>query len=314
MSRALEKTLKELSDAIAKGAAFQRGTQVLPFDLDRDYESAEALVLQEEWPFVRTDFELSHAQPGGCSMVAYRENKLAGFFSAHAFGKIGYLDMMIIAPEFRRKGVARPLYISTMHGLANNGMQSYVVHTTNDSARIISLLGFAKTTTDFTLLVRDPLNSPRGTMQECDPDELINIEENQLIDLDATIFGQRRESWIRFLRAQPQTKFAGIKESDDALSAALWLRPRRNGAYCIDGCVYRKLEDLGALVQQVVEKFSDRSLECFVTTNSYLHETLVAAGFEQPEFFRAIGPLVEWHKGNIEGMAPRDKVQCLMWL
>ncbi len=292
-------------------------TEIIPFDFSRDFAAVEKLVLQEEWPFLRSDFELSHAQPGGCSNVAYQDGKLAGFFTTHSFGKIGYLDMMIVAPEFRRLGVARPLYMKTMKHLAKNGMISYVVHTTNDSARIMSIVGFKKTNTSFTLLRREPHDQEIQNLCPVSQTNVYQLDADsaqELIELDERIFGITRQHWIRTILSQPETLVYGFRRENGRLSAALWLRPRRENAMCLDGCIYSSLEELGSLIRHVTTLHFNKRLECFASTYSYVHGLLEGLGFEQPNFFRAIGPLVEWHKGKVGNVGTAVNVQCLMWL
>ena len=87
---------------------------VEPMDLARDYAEIDRLFLAEQWPFLRSDLEVSHAQPGAVAFVARRAGAFAGFFATHPFGRVAYLDMMIVAPGFRRSGACRALYVATI--------------------------------------------------------------------------------------------------------------------------------------------------------------------------------------------------------
>lgn len=122
-----------------------------PLDLDQHWPEVEHLLREEEWPFVRADLEVGHAQPvdGAC----------AGFFAAHRFGSVGYLDMMIVAADHRHGTVAQALYLVGTDALAETS--GTVVHSTNDSARIIRLLGFSPGQT-FSLLARAGVGEPRA--------------------------------------------------------------------------------------------------------------------------------------------------------
>ena len=137
------------------GELFSGSPDLQPMDLDRDWADVERLLIQEEWPFLRSDIEVSHRQPGATSIVARKDGAFAGFFITHAFGNTGYLDMMVIDSEFRKRSIARPLYFRTLKALKKKGIQSFVVHTTNDSSRLIRLLGF-KPGGSYTLLTREP--------------------------------------------------------------------------------------------------------------------------------------------------------------
>src|SRR5262245_20409235 len=108
--------LKTLSGTFLSGHP-----ELLPVDLERDYPDIERLFLSDKWPFLRSDVELSHAQPKATGFVARKDGRFAGFFLTHAFDDVGYLDMMIVAPDFRGAGIARPLYFHTVKALRAKG-------------------------------------------------------------------------------------------------------------------------------------------------------------------------------------------------
>jgi GNAT superfamily N-acetyltransferase len=285
------------------------GSAVEPLDLNRDYADVDALLAAEEWPFLRSDLEVSHAQPRAAAFVARRREQFAGFFATHAFGHVGYLDMMIVAPAFRRRGVARPLYLQTIAALERQGIEGWAVHTTNESAPIIERLGFTPGLT-YSLLRRAP-----RTVEAARDDELAwlgSADREVIVAADAAVFGRERGPWITALLRQPQTRFIG-RRSGDRLAAALCLRPRRNGAYCLDLVSAADDRDAGALVDAVLRRFDANRLECFVRCGSALEARLLASGFEVPAFFHAIGPLVEWRKGRTGGIGDSERMQCLSW-
>jgi GNAT superfamily N-acetyltransferase len=291
----LTRALKSLS-----GGAFLSGhPDLAEMDLDRDFPEIDRLFTQEEWPFLRADLEVSHAQPRATAIVARKDGAFAGFFATHAFGDVGYLDMMIIDARFRGKGIARPLYFRTLRELRRKGVRSFVVHTTNDSSRLIRLLGFRPGQT-FTLLARDPVG--KGDPAPADPPK-----RDDLVRLDADVFGRARPEWIDALLAQPSTRFSG------ADGASVCLRARKNGAVCLDMANALTFEPLGPLVDSVLARHADRRIECFVRTGSELHRLLESRGFAVPEFFRPIGPLVEWRKGPVGDVGASSRVQCLSW-
>jgi GNAT superfamily N-acetyltransferase len=285
------------------------GPRLDRLDLERDFSDIDDLLAAEEWPFVRSDLEVSHAQPRGAAFVARKDERFAGFFAAHAFGDVAYLDMMIVAPAFRRRGVARPLYFQTVRELERQGVRGYVVHTTHDSARLIRLLGFRPGLT-YTLLRREPRED-----RPVDDERLVWLgpsDREAVVGLDAAVFGRPRPAWIHALMKQRGTRFAGWRERDRLL-AFVCLRPRRGGAYCLDLVSATDDTALDALVEAVWRRFDMNRLECFARVGSRLEARLVAAGFEVPPFFDAIGPLVEWRKGRTEGAGDSERMSCLSW-
>lgn len=291
-----------------------RGLVIQPLDLNRDYPEIDRSFVQEEWPFLRSDLELSHRQPSATSFVARKDGRFAGFFMTHAFGHIGYLDMLIIAPEFRKRGVARPLYFSAIHGLGAKGIRAFVVHTTNESAPMIKFLGFSAGST-FSLLRREPIQNPEKSPMRRVPGGLIPLgpeSRDELVSLDAHVFGMKREPWIDGLLDQADNRLLGWRR-DDKLVASACLRPRRNSARCLDSANAYQTDDLEALVREVVELHPDIRLECFARTNSPMHRLLEQRGFIVPDFFKAIGPLIEWRQGDTGSVGLSERVQTLNW-
>jgi hypothetical protein len=309
MLERLRTGLKKLSGTLSDGMLFSGRPELLPMDLDRDFKEIDHLLKQEEWPLLRSDLELSHDQPKATAYVARKEGDFAGFFMTHHFGEVGYLDLMIITKAFRRKAVARPLYFKTIRELKRKGIRSLVLHTTNDSARIIRLLGFKKGQT-YTLLARDPQVITEDLSQ--DVTLLDSNSRDSIIDLDARVFGTARPEWIDGILKRPVNTLYGIKH-DDKLSATLCLRPRENDAYCLDLANSENQRDLQRLVDGVLAHHANHRLECIVKTDGALHRHLLSRGFFIPDFFKSIGPLTEWKKGKTGNIGTSDHMQCLSW-
>jgi hypothetical protein len=192
------------------------GATLSLLDLDRDYPEIERLPASGQWPFLRSDLEVSHRQPGATAFVARKEGSFGGFFLTHTFGHVGYLDMMITAREVRKRGVARPLYFRTVRELKRKGVRSFVVHTTNDSARLIRLLGF-RPGRSFTLLARDP-----GAAEA--PGELVDAppaRRAEVVELDREAFGMARPEWINALLREPSTRCRGLEREGRLVVMAL---------------------------------------------------------------------------------------------
>jgi hypothetical protein len=303
--------LKKFSGWVSEGRWLSGHPDLEPLDLDRDFPEIERLFALEEWPFLRSDLEISHAQPWATARIAKKDGHFAGFFATHHFGTVGYLDMMIIAPEFRRAGVARPLYFATVRALRAKGVRSLVVHTTNDSARLIRLLGF-RPGQRFVLLRREGVEGA-GHAPSHDEGiaELGRGHRAALLDLDERVFGLRREAWLDALLAQPDTRFLGLVQGGN-LRASLCLRPRREGAAALDLLNADDPGDLARLVRAVARAES-RRLECFALEGSSLSHLLVEIGFLVPDFFQPIGPLVEWRNGPTGQAGRSPRLQSLSW-
>jgi hypothetical protein len=305
--------IKRWSAELTDGMLFSGNPEIRQLDLDRDFHEIERLLRHEEWPFTRYDFEVSHRQPKTVALGAWKDNRFAGFFTTHHFGDVGYLDMMIMDPAFRGSSIARPLYFKTMRQLEQAGMKSFVVHTTNDSARIIGLLGFKQTEINFTLLTRNALDHDKPPADSGPIRRLSEADIDSIVELDAAVFGTRRPDWINALIKFGNGMFFGLTEQQN-LQAVICLRPRQDNAVCLDICAANDWTHLQQLISHVLEEHSNSKIECFAKTNSELHKFLVHRGFSVPEFFLDIGPLAQWHRGQKHNLGTGSKVQCLMWL
>ena len=284
--------------------------EILELDLERDYAGIDQLLEQEEWPFSRSDLEVSHEQPKATSFVARQGDKLEGFFTTHNFLDIGYLDMMVVQPGFRKLGVARKLYLATMEALRRKGINALVVHTTRDSFPLIRFLKF-KQGCSFTLLA---LDQQEASPARCRCRRLSQADDPALLDLDALVFGARREAWLGSLTAKKEIPFYGVFSEEGNLQASLCLRPRRGGAVCIDAANALSLGPLLEVTDFVLAQHPHQRIECFARTDSDYHHALLERGFAVPEFFTRIGPLVEWRKGEVGRVGASEKIRCLVWL
>ncbi len=301
--------LKRLSGVVSDGMLFSGRPHIVAMDLERDFPEIDRIFQQEEWPFVKSDLEVSIEQPRAAAYVARKAGKFAGFFAAHDFGDVGYLNMMIIAQDFRNKGVARPLYFRVIRELKNRGIKSLALYATRDSTRIVRLLGFHRGQT-FTLLAKDP--------NQHEPDTSVTLEElsykhlDEIVNLDAAVFGVARPAWVGSLLRRRSNQFYGVRE-DGRLLASVCIRPRKDDALCIDMTNATDFQYLDRLLGGVLSRYRNRSVMCFVKTDGKLHEYLVDRGFSIPGFFEPVGPLTEWTKGNIRNVGRSNLVQCLSW-
>jgi GNAT superfamily N-acetyltransferase len=293
LMRALTKV--EKFRALVPGAV-----EVLPLDLERDWGEIEALMRAEEWPFLRGDLELGEAQTHGASFIARKDGKFAAFFTTFMFGHIGYLDMLIIRPEFRSQGVGRPLYFRAVEALQQMGASGLLCHSTNDSARLIKILGFTPGRS-FTMYVREPGPSPDGPT-------LTAVDVARYQALDTEIFGTARTAWTHHLANDPDVDIVGYG------SAVVALRPKVGG-YTLDQFLAPDEADIAPIVDGIIAKHGNtNTLMVSCTTGGALESVLKARGFVVPDFFVPIGPLVEWREGQTDSVGRSALIQSVLWL
>lgn len=282
-------------------------------DLDRDWPGIERLLKIEEWPFIRADLEISHSQDRAIGLVVRVGDQVKGFFTVHNFGDIAYLDMIILEQGMRRKvAVSRELWKEAKRRIKEKGLKAMLAHCTNDSSPLLRFLGFRRSER-FTLVRRDET----ATRPTEIVDSLARLGSNdleQLIELDAQVFGMRREAWIRGLLAQDSTTFIGDFDQDK-LMASLCLRQRQDNALCLDGANSLDYDRLASLIDRTVAAMPHKKFECFVRTDSRLHHHLLAQGFYVPEFFKPIGPLDELSKGPVDRLLePTPHMYTMSWM
>ena len=192
--------------------------------------------------------------------------------------------------------------------MKRKGLRKFVVHTTNDSFPLIRFLRF-RPGPSFTLLAR---SKTRATKEETAQVRQLGPRDiDGLVRVDAATFGCPRPHWIRTMLNHPEVVCYGLFDSKGEPRAALCLRPRKEGALCLDA-IGGSDEELATLVDYVSARHPRNCLECFVRTDSTFHRYLISDGFEVPTFFKEIGPLVEWRKGDTGHLGAQK--MTLSWL
>ena len=182
---------------------------------------------REEWPFVRQDVR-SVPRAAFVDVLRRAQRRPVRGVLHHAQLRMHRLSGHDDHPSGVSPGrVARPLYFKTINAMRRKGLRGQVVHTTNDSARLIRLLGF-RPGDSFTLLVRDPGRwmQMRRTLWPW------VWRTNPLSSTWTQSFGQRRP-WIGAMLRQGEAHFYGVRK-DSWLVAMLALRPRWDSALCLD--------------------------------------------------------------------------------
>jgi hypothetical protein len=263
----------------------------------------------EEWPFVRADFEVSETQPRAVAFVARAGEEILGFFTAHHFDDVAYLDMVVIRADRRRDVLlAHDLWQATRRAMHAQGFTGFVAHCTRTTAPVVRLLGYAPG------LVFSLMRKGEAPERAAQPLERLGPAAlGALVDLDAQVFGTRREHWLRTLLNQTSTRFHGRFEGD-RLVASVCVRTRRENALCLDACNAIDIDALDALLTDVWAAYPDKRLECFVRHGSDLQPLLEGHGFEVPAFFREIGPLVEYRLGAAGELGLGPHTRTLSWI
>lgn len=281
-----------------------------PMDLDRDWAGIEHLLAIEEWPFIRDDFEVSHEQPRAIAIVVRHQGVVRGFFTAHHFEDIGYMDMIIMDASVRRNVmVLGHLFRRVGKELSQRRFRGEVGHMLPEALLLLRPLGY-KPGIEFALMRREAVSTEPGPSIDAMP--FTDLDE--VIALDTSLFGVSRAQWLTSLMRRPTSRIFSRKDSNGDLAASLCLRERRENSLCLDSCNSRDFAPLKALIDEVITAFPHRRLECFVRKGTDLEAHLIASGFRIPPFFEKIAPLLEARRGDLDSVGLGPFVRSLNWL
>ncbi|WP_154857019.1 GNAT family N-acetyltransferase [Cyclobacterium xiamenense] len=250
---------------------------IRPMGLE-DLDRAMALKNAEGWNQTRKDWQFFLDQNPALCLVAVANGKTVGTVTAIAYqNRLAWIGMMLVDREHRRKGISRKL----MHELLNrlSGMETIKLDATPEGQLVYESMGFVK---EYTLwrYVRNPGVSEQSGEMPADVFPLSRDELPHLTDLDAAVFGAKREQLLGYLL--------------DEFPEGAWIRKRDrriNGmVICRHGSRYIQLGPLVAetdadakcLVRTALRRFSDRPLVLDVAADkNEFRRWLEAQGFEQ---------------------------------
>ncbi|SEJ41284.1 Ribosomal protein S18 acetylase RimI [Cyclobacterium xiamenense] len=250
---------------------------IRPMGLE-DLDRAMALKNAEGWNQTRKDWQFFLDQNPALCQVAVVNGKTVGTVTAIAYqNRLAWIGMMLVDREHRRKGISRKL----MHELLNrlSGMETIKLDATPEGQLVYESMGFIK---EYTLwrYVRNPGVSEQSGEIPADVFPLSRDELPLLTNLDAAVFGAKREHLLRYLL--------------DEFPGGAWMRKqdrRINGmVICRHGSRYIQLGPLVAetdadakcLVRTALRRFSDRPLVLDVAADkNEFRRWLEAQGFEQ---------------------------------
>lgn len=281
-------------------------------DLEKHWSGINTLLRKEDWPFILDDFKVSHIQEKSLGLVVVDNDVVVGFFTLHNFSTIAYHDLFIIEKEYRKDITSfLKIMMEIKKHLKFNGLTTEVAHCTKDSSAFVKFLGF-KPRAEY-LLLRKLASGKENLKNNSGVVELSNKNKLEIIELDKQTFGIDRKKWISDLLDMQSTKFYGLF-NNDKLDTFLVLRKRYGNSYTFDtlsGCnTLRKLE----LVSHVIDNLNvDFDIDTFVLKGSILEKHLILNGFSQPEFFKDIGPLVEYVKGNVSSLNV-NSMETMSWI
>lgn len=170
-------------------------------DVDYVHES----VSRERWGHTRRDVERCwKLEPNGC-FIAEFQNRSVGHVLSICYGRIGWIGLLIVNPESRRKGVGFILMETAVNYLKKVGAETIRLEAVQEAVPLYERVGFVKEFDSLRFcrqhrLRKKPKFKSGETCQVCD-DDLANVAR-----FDASYFGVNRLNVLQSLyRDYPKT-------------------------------------------------------------------------------------------------------------
>ncbi|MBG87681.1 MAG: hypothetical protein CMO80_12370 [Verrucomicrobiales bacterium] len=139
------------------------------------------------WNQTRTDWiRFMEYEPSGC-FVAEWDGKVVGTITTTSYGTdLAWIGMMLVDPDYRRRGIATALMEHAMRYLENEGVKCIKLDATPEGRLVYERLGFADEW-ELHRWERDP---------DMDADlEFLRDPFPESVPFDAEIFGANRDAW-----------------------------------------------------------------------------------------------------------------------
>jgi GNAT superfamily N-acetyltransferase len=162
-----------------------------------DVEAAVSLSTAEGWNQTAADWRrLLRLEPAGC-FGGYDRSRLIGTVTTVAYGRaIAWIGMMVIEPEYRRRGLGAALMNSALDYVHRLGIPSVKLDATPAGQPLYESLGFvAETTIERWQGIADAGASAT-------PPPVNASSRNAILDLDRFAFGADRSALLELLLAE----------------------------------------------------------------------------------------------------------------
>lgn len=165
-----------------------------------DLDVMHALVELAGWNQVRRDLQrLWRHQPQGCFVGEVDGRPAATITTTSHGGKAAWIGMMLVHPDYRRRGIATTLMRTAIDWLHREGLPCIKLDATPEGAPVYAQLGFQA---EYALQRYYRPADGAATAIEPTGDAFIVPE------LDAIAFGADRSAWLRRLAADSRVELA----------------------------------------------------------------------------------------------------------
>ena len=179
-------------------------TVTLRLATSNDIPAALRLCRISGWNQLETDWtRLLEYEPGGC-FAAEVDSELVGTVTTTRYGtSLAWIGMMLVHPEFRRRGIATMLMNRSLQYLQACGVRCIKLDATPEGQHVYERLGFTAewSLRRWTQVGSDRLDSQRAKVESQQP---CASSLARYLEMDRRGFGADRSQWIQ--RLLPDSK------------------------------------------------------------------------------------------------------------
>jgi hypothetical protein len=168
----------------------------------------------EEWNDTRKDIKrMSHYEPDGC-FIAVVNGTPSGHVFCASYGKLGWIGLLIVKAEHRRKGIGTLLTKKVMSYLLSHGVETIRLEAVPTVARLYRELPFIDEYDSLRFM------GTNGTEASLSRSTLLTLKEEEIGEVakfDAEYFGANRMKVLsRLYQDSPELCFVSYAESEVA--------------------------------------------------------------------------------------------------
>ena len=247
---------------------------------ESDIEFAHKLTMIEGWHLIKRDIErMLNYNPSGCFIAEMKGERVGHVFSVN-YGNVGWIGLLIVRAEYRRKGIGKLLMEKAMSHLLSHKVQTIKLEAVPIIANLYRKLGFI-----------DEYDSLRisGTSKKTASTSNLNLKPlkkeiiKEIAKFDAEYFGANRIKVLTSLYEDyPKTCFVSYEENK--IAGYIICRKAEDG-YRLGPwvCNPENPQTAKGLLTKCVEKLQQnmKIYAAVPTVNKMAVEILREFGFEQ---------------------------------
>jgi len=177
---------------------------------EHDISFVTQLTNPERWGYLSCDIKrYVECEPKGC-FTAELDRKQAGHIFSIGYGNLGWIGLLIVKAEYRKKGIGIMLMKKAIRYLLNRGVETIRLEAVPNTADLYRKLGFVDEydSLRFMKIYRKATHPYSRCLEHIKEEEL-----NELAQFDAQYFGANRSKVLgRLYRDYPQYCFVSKKK------------------------------------------------------------------------------------------------------